>query len=90
MLRSQLLPRLGRVGDVLDSANTPGLVFGPEVERTEVDAVVGLLVDAMERDAEEALLLDVLALEIDLNRAVGELDVSQVGRSGAHPFSRLR
>jgi hypothetical protein len=58
------------MGDVLNGAKDPGLVVGLKVERTEVDSVVGLAVDAMKRHADEARALHVLALDVELDGAV--------------------
>src|SRR5207247_302523 len=71
---TQLLPLIDRMRDVLDAVAAPVGVFGLEVERTEIDRVVGRAIDAMECHADEALSLNVLALQIDLNGAVGELN----------------
>ena len=91
---SQLLPRMSGLGDVLHGAEHPCLVIGLEVEGTEVDRVVGRPIDAVKRHPDEARALDVLALHIELDRAVGEFDVRQVhgpfafGSAQTNPLSR--
>ena len=75
--------------DVLDGADASCLVVGPEVERTEVDRIVGRSVDAVKRHPDEALLLDVLALDVELDGAVGELNPLQVGDGWNDELVRL-
>src|SRR3979409_1231231 len=47
---------------------------GSEVERTEVDRVVGGALRAVKCHVDESLLRDIFAADIELDRAVGELD----------------
>src|SRR6267143_68324 len=64
--------------DVLHGADAPYRVFRLEVERPEVDRVIGRAIDAMKSDPDEALLLNVLALDVELDASVRELDPWQV------------
>src|SRR5438093_13601879 len=89
MLGPQLLPRVGRVGDVLDGADASCRVFRPEVERAEVDRVIGHAIEPVKSQADEALLRDVLASDIKLNRAVGKLNPFQVGHSVTGAFVEM-
>src|SRR5262245_21343259 len=88
MLRSQLLPCVGRMRDVLDGAETSGRVLGLEVERAEVDHVISRFIQSMKCDAHEALLLNVLAPDINLDCAVGELDPFQEREAVAGAFAQ--
>src|SRR4051794_18563344 len=85
---SEFLPRMRRMGDVLHGTKGPCLVFSLEVERTEVDRVVGRAIDAMKRYTDEACALNVLALHIQFDGAIGEFDSRQVCRSFALSFAQ--
>ena len=76
-LRPQALPRVGGMRDVLDRVCPLLRGAGAEVERPEVHRVERRPVDDVEGDAEEALLGDVLALQVDLDDALAELDPVQ-------------
>jgi hypothetical protein len=89
MLGPQLLPRVGRVGDVLDGADTSCRIFRPEVERAEVDRVIGRPIQPVKSQADKALLRDVLAPEIKLNRAVGELNPFEISDAVAGAFVEM-
>ncbi len=69
---------------------SPLRLGGPEVERPEVDRVERRPVDDVEGDAEEALLGDVFALQIDLDDPLAELDPYQQGASVARPRVQVR
>jgi hypothetical protein len=66
------------MSDVLDGAEASGRVFGLIVERTEIDCVISLFIQSVKSYAKEALLLNILALNIKLDAAVGELNPLQV------------
>ena len=74
--------------DVLYRAYAPGRVFSPEVERTEIDRVISYSIDAMKSDTDEALLLNVLAPDINLDGAVGEFDPLYVRNAVALAFAQ--
>lgn len=84
-LGAQPLPRVGGVRDVLDRVGPPLRLGGPEVERAEVDRVERRPVDDVERDAEEAPLGHVLALQVDLDHPFAELDPVQQDAPVARP-----
>ncbi len=75
VLRTQFVPGVERMGDVLHRVRPSQQVGRLEVERSEVDRVERLLVLAVEGDADEALSLKVPAKNLELNGAVAELDV---------------
>jgi hypothetical protein len=85
---SQLLPRMSGMGDVLHGAKDPCGVFSLEVKRTEVDRVVSRAIDAMKRHTDEAGTLNVLALHIQLDGAVGEFDSRQIYGPFAFSFTQ--
>src|SRR5687767_14683202 len=85
---SQLLPRMSGLGDVLHGAKNPCLVFSLEVERTEVDRVVGRPIDAMKRHTDEARALNVLAFHIQFEGAVSKFDSRQVRGPFALSFAQ--
>jgi hypothetical protein len=87
VLSSQLLPRVRGVRYVLDGADSPCRVLGLEVERTEVDRVIGQAIQAMKRNPDETLLLNILAPDIKLESAIGELDALQVRHTVAGAFT---
>ena len=70
-------------------AKDPCLVFSLEVERTEVDRVVGRAIDAMKRHTDEARALNVLAFHIQLDGAVGEFDSRRVRGPFAFSFAQM-
>ena len=82
-LGAEALPRVGRVRHVLDRVGAPLAFGGAEVERPEVHRVQRCPVDDVEGDAEEALLGDVLALQIDFDDALTELDPVEQGAAVA-------
>src|SRR5215510_7491208 len=88
LFRSQLLPGVSRMRDVLDSADASGRVFSFEVERAEVDHVISLFIQPVKYDADEALLLNVLAPDINLDGAVGELNTFQIRNAVARAFAQ--
>jgi hypothetical protein len=65
---------MGGMRDVLYGADASCCIFSPEVERTEVDRVISRSINAVKSNTSEALLLNVFALDIKLDRAVGELN----------------
>src|SRR5207249_3634472 len=87
LLRSQLLPRVGGLSDVLYGVAPSGRVFRWEIEWPEVDRIVRRSIDAVERDTHETLLWDILASDVKLDRAVGELYPLQVGDALAGVFA---
>src|SRR5438046_10060537 len=72
-LGSQLLPRIGGMRDVLYGVAASRRVFGREVERAEVDGVIGGPIDPMKRNTDKALPLPVFAFARKLNGAIAEL-----------------
>src|ERR1051325_7720361 len=94
VLGSQLLPGVGRMRDVLHSSLASCRIFSLEVERAEVDCVISRFIHSMKSYAHEALLLNVLPSDIELDRAVAELDSWQVryafARAFAQPKTRSR
>src|SRR5262249_20396012 len=56
--------------------------------RAEVDRVISLLIQPVKCDADEALLLNVLAPDIDLDGAVGELNPFQIRDAVAETFAQ--
>jgi hypothetical protein len=73
--------------DVLHGALSSLRIFRPKVERTEVDGVVRRSIDAVECDAEKALLLNVVTSNIRLDRPVGKLDSFQIRDAVARGFA---
>src|SRR5436190_21189677 len=86
-LGSQLLPRIGWMRDVLYGVPASCRVFGLEVERAEVDGVIGRAIDPMKRNTDKALFLHVFAFEFKLDGAISELDPSKVRDAGAGSFA---
>ena len=76
-LRPQTLPRVGGMRHVLDRVCPLLRGAGAEIERPEVDGVERRPVDDVEGDAEETLLGDVLALQVDLDHALAEQDAAE-------------
>src|SRR5262245_56544619 len=74
--------------DVLDGVDTSGRVFSLEVERAKVDRVISLFIQPMKGDAYEALPLNVLALDVKFDGAVGELNTFQVRDAVAGSFAQ--
>src|SRR5439155_21020902 len=52
-------------------------ICGSEVERTEVDCIVGRSIDSVKCHADETLLCDVLATDVELDGSVTKLDSRQ-------------
>ena len=59
----------------------PGRIRSAEVERPEVDGLVRLVVLPVEGDAEEALLEDVAAADVQLDRALSEIAAIDPGQT---------
>src|SRR5260370_42360144 len=78
------------MGDVLHAVAAPCRIVRFEVERTEVDGVVRRAVDAVKRHADEALLRNVLAFDIELDGAVGELNARQERDAVATALTQTR
>src|SRR5258708_7562666 len=76
--------------DVLHAVAAPGRIVRLKVERAEIDRVVRRAVDAMERHPGEALLENVLALHVELDGAVGELNPWQERHAVAGAFTQTR
>src|SRR5207247_1208421 len=78
----------------------PCRVFGLGVERAEVDGVMGRAIHSMKRDTQEALSLNVLASDIELDGAGAEVDALEVHhaltgalaepQAGSHPVTEAR
>src|SRR5262249_54553738 len=77
LVGAELLPCEVRKRVVLDSVTAAHRVGGSEVERAEVDRVVGRGIDAVKRDTNETPLREVLATDVELDRAGRELDPRQ-------------
>src|SRR6266516_2850565 len=77
-LGSQLLPRIGWMRDVLYGVAASCRVFGLEVERAEVDGVIGRAIDPMKRNTDKALSLHVFASDVKLDGPVTELDPFEI------------
>src|SRR2546426_4670052 len=65
-------------------------VFSLEVERAEVDGVVSRPVRSTKGNTDEALLLNILASDIEFDRAVAELDSLQVRYAVARAFAQTK
>src|SRR5436190_16523268 len=89
-LGSQLLPRIGWMRDVLYGVAASRRVFGLEVERAEVDGVIGRAIDPMKRNTDKALSLHVFAFEVKLDGAIAELDPSKVRDAVAGTFAETK
>src|SRR5215475_3185612 len=87
LFRSQLLPGVGWMRDVLDGVNASGRVFSLEVERAKVDRVISLFIQPVKDDAYEALPLNVLAPDVKLDGAIGEFESFQIREAVAGAFA---
>jgi hypothetical protein len=65
--------------DVLHCADASGGIFRPEVEWAKMNRIVGRFIHTVERDADKALLLRILAPDVDLEGALAKLDPFHVG-----------
>src|SRR6266516_2564120 len=89
-LGSQLLPRIRGMRDVLYGVAASRRVFGLEVERAEVDGVIGRAIDPMKRNTDKALSVHVFAFEVKLDGAIAELDPSKVRDAVAGTFAETK
>src|SRR5262249_12685550 len=78
VLGPQFLPLVDRTGYVLNRVAAPDRIFGPEIERTEVDRIVRRAVNAMERDAHKTLLPNVTTPDIKLDPAIAKINPFQI------------
>src|SRR5947199_7185088 len=89
MLRPQLPPRVGGLGDVLDGVRMSGRVYSLEVERTEIDRFVCGAIHAVERQSDEARF-NALAAEVELDRAVREFDSLEIYSAFTRTFAQTQ
>src|SRR4029077_12989548 len=81
VLVSQLAPRIPWLRDVLYRVLVSHGVAGLAVARAPIHGVGRRVVHAMERHPPEALPLHVLTPDVELDRAVAELDAPQVRKA---------